>query len=424
MRRLQTDYLAQLSLYEKGRSRRAKITSWMESSVDQSLLTSARYQMLSEEKTGPRELFKCLKLLLAPNDDTEKLTAAKEYREVLQRATKRGINATAWYWEWKLAFFKARAFNIPELEGLRGRKEFLSAVKPRIAPDWAKQQLSEVQRYEAYGQEEQEKEPPTMLQYAHWLGIHIQDESSSDLAVFSTPKWPASSSGKESGAAEGADQPRSSNQGARKRGYPCPCRPADHSFHAWKPTDCDNVRKAWTGRGSPRSRAGPARCEEIRERLKDAKFDSLRSSLLEKWGNPVSGEPQKGKPKAPLAYPGSINASVIDPSVMRELLNPTLVCSVSSDRYERARHPLSDSTLIDNCGAVHLVNNEELLVEGSFKLVSNEVVLAGTASFPIRGKGKRIIRRVLDGAKGSRIEDLILEDVAFVEGFYMNIEQG
>jgi hypothetical protein len=66
-RRMQADYSTQLSLWERGRSRRAKITSWIDSSVAPDLLNTARYQMLQDDKTGPRELFQHLKLMIAPS---------------------------------------------------------------------------------------------------------------------------------------------------------------------------------------------------------------------------------------------------------------------------------------------------------------------------------------------------------------------
>ena len=49
------------------------------------------------------------------------------------------------------------------------------------------------------------------------------------------------------------------------------------------------------------------------------------------------------------------------------------------------------------------------------------MVYAGTASFPINRYSRRVIYKVLDSKNGSNTEDLVLEDVALIEGFYINI---
>ncbi|KAE8834279.1 hypothetical protein PTNB85_05612 [Pyrenophora teres f. teres] len=85
-------------------------------------------------------------------------------------------------------------------------------------------------------------------------------------------------------------------------------------------------------------------------------------------------------------------------------------------------HPLSESTILDNRAAVHLVNNLQLIEPGSFVKASGiDCVEAGTQSFPILGKGTRRIRSILNGVRGERTEDLILRDMAVVERFHVNI---
>ena len=88
----------------------------------------------------------------------------------------------------------------------------------------------------------------------------------------------------------------------------------------------------------------------------------------------------------------------------------------------RFRYLLSDSTLIDNCGILYIVNYKELLERGTFKEAQpDNVIYIRTASFPIVGTRCCILYNVLDSKKGLNIEDLILEDIAIVEGFYINI---
>lgn len=86
------------------------------------------------------------------------------------------------------------------------------------------------------------------------------------------------------------------------------------------------------------------------------------------------------------------------------------------------KHPLSQSTVIDNCGAVHLVNSVSLLEEGSFKRTfGNESVDAGSSTLPVLGYGTRRFNNALNGENRERTEDLILSEVAVVEGFRLNI---
>lgn len=76
------------------------------------------------------------------------------------------------------------------------------------------------------------------------------------------------------------------------------------------------------------------------------------------------------RPDLPPASPGLINTSVMTQLVMGKLDMRKMICSIDSRRYKRARHPLSNSTRIDNCDVVYLLNNEELLVKDTSKLVS------------------------------------------------------
>jgi hypothetical protein len=81
---------------------------------------------------------------------------------------------------------------------------------------------------------------------------------------------------------------------------------------------------------------------------------------------------------------------------------------------------LALSILLNNYGLLHLVNDEHLLVPGSFRPAYDKYVEAGTISFPIRGHGTRIIKNVIKNLDGSTF-NFILHDVAVVDNFYCNI---
>jgi hypothetical protein len=63
-------------------------------------------------------------------------------------------------------------------------------------------------------------------------------------------------------------------------------------------------------------------------------------------------------------------------------MDPTLLLELGEGMYatlDFLAHPFSDSTLLDNCGAVYLVNSKEMLVPGLFrKLGVADFVDAGT----------------------------------------------
>jgi hypothetical protein len=95
---------------------------------------------------------------------------------------------------------------------------------------------------------------------------------------------------------------------------------------------------------------------------------------------------------------------------------------IYTTQLDFSRHAFSQSTLLDNCGAMHVVNDRALLDEGSFVLArAGECVEAGTTQFPISGRGTRTIKNVINGEKGKKQHNLELKDVAVVEGFHVNI---
>lgn len=66
-----------------------------------------------------------------------------------------------------------------------------------------------------------------------------------------------------------------------------------------------------------------------------------------------------------------------------------------------AVHPLAKSTLIDNCGAMHIVNDINLLELGIYGLTTGEYVKLGLSSFAISGRGKRVLHKILNSENGA-----------------------
>ena len=71
---------------------------------------------------------------------------------------------------------------------------------------------------------------------------------------------------------------------------------------------------------------------------------------------------------------------------------------------------------------MHLVNSKDLLELGSFvKALFNKCIKAGSSSFPILGRGIKVIKKAINGAISPNIKDLHLSDIIIIKGFYINI---
>jgi hypothetical protein len=71
---------------------------------------------------------------------------------------------------------------------------------------------------------------------------------------------------------------------------------------------------------------------------------------------------------------------------------------------------------------MHLVNDKSLLEPGLFKPAGpHEFVKYKSSSLPITSREKRVIKSILNVAQGPRTEDLELNNVVVIKGFYVNI---
>jgi hypothetical protein len=164
------------------------------------------------------------------------------------------------------------------------------------------------------------------------------------------------------------------------------------------------------------------RCTEIRKALLTPKWKDLRAELEKKHGIKVqekavagNGGSSKKTGNQSKALDGNFNVMVLDLNLILRALGIKVYLTL-----DFSRHPLSESTLLDNCGATHVMNDVCLLDEGSFVLERlRRTVKAGSSSLPILSRGTYIIKSILNRKKGK--VDLVLNDVVVVEGFHMNI---
>ena len=152
----------------------------------------------------------------------------------------------------------------------------------------------------------------------------------------------------------------------------------------------------------------------IINRFNSPKWSDLKDKIS-KLGWSINA-PNSGAGPSSAKYPGNLVAAVINLSDFGIDPDNGVYSTVN------AAHPLSLSTIFDGGGAVHLVNDRDLLVPGSFRPAkSGDCVDAGTQSLPVSGYGDRILKCVFNGDDGPKTNDLTLKDVRVVEGFHVNI---
>jgi predicted ribosome-associated RNA-binding protein Tma20 len=65
-------------------------------------------------------------------------------------------------------------------------------------------------------------------------------------------------------------------------------------------------------------------------------------------------------------FPSHIQAALINPRIMQVLNKPVITKPSVYNLMDFNAHPLSESTILDNGAATHLVNSSNCLVPGTF----------------------------------------------------------
>ncbi|KAL5317777.1 hypothetical protein ACEPPN_014876 [Leptodophora sp. 'Broadleaf-Isolate-01'] len=300
---------------------------------------------------------------------------------------------------------------------------FIKAVQEKLAPEWARERLSEVLRDDALGVVHKY----TLLQYVNWLSA-LNEESLTATGRNKTVGLYVTLGGRSD--APGAPlAPRTPSPNTSLN--TCPCKVSSHRHKA---IECYRLRYCYDGLTGDKLRNLPS-AEEIKEtRIKlEKEFPDLKRAIGKKGWRQVAvkeiakGTTSENSSSSPTTsvkaselprYPGSVNACVISP----ELLDEALATSGIYTTIDMDRHPLSESTLLDNGAATHLVNSVALLEPGTFvKSTNDDSVEAGTSSLMVKGRGTRVFKGALHGPNGPNTEDLRLVNVAVVEGFNVNI---
>ena len=382
------------------------ISNWIDATVDPVMLETIQTQLLAEKKRSLQDLIRALKRIYAPSEVSSMTTIQEEYQAILKQAITGSVNPQKWHADWFRAYNRAKLVGLPEVEGVLAAKTFLKAVGARLTPSWSLQEQMDLVKCAELG-----RDTTSLDDLGRIFGGLAADNAmsgSKKTGVFVTIR--ARSDIKTS--------TRSNTKISANETYPCPCKKTDtEKKHPWQPERCAVLELVIKGK-TDRHLKFPlteAYLKGIKSRYELGKWKDLRKEI-ESTGFQVSSSKSQPTPSSDsLKYPGSINAATIDPLL---LSNSSGVYSTLS----HSRHPLSLSTLFDNCGAIHLVNDKSLLDPGSFvKANGPEHVEAGTSSLPILGRGTRTFKGIINGAHGEAAKDLVLKDVAVVEGFHVNI---
>jgi hypothetical protein len=367
-----------------------------------------------------QEILRSLKRQYAPSSTTVVSTVRETYKKVLADGAKGAVNQERWYSEWRSAYENAKLHNIPEIQGSPAIKDFLDCVARKMQPKWGADELLAFFKNDELGM------PTFTLDQYGILFSRMAFESSkaksgTGISVFATLGERRDASPERRADSETTSGSESKSKKEHKE---CPCNPLGKQYHIWKPEKCARVELAITGSCTRENKPEltEERCAEIKKVLLTPKWKDLRAELEKKHGIKVQnkavassgGSSKKTESQSKLPE-GSLTFPVLDPMLFMGA--PGLGVFSTLDF---SRHPLSESTLLDNCGAPHVVNDVRMLDEGTFvKERPGRTVEAGSSSLPIIGRGTRTIKSILNGKNGKA--DLILRDVAVVEGFHVNI---
>nr|XP_036577126.1 reverse transcriptase domain protein [Colletotrichum truncatum]KAF6784005.1 reverse transcriptase domain protein [Colletotrichum truncatum] len=433
-----TNYLASKSGRDVLKTRRERdfdsIQRWVKETVDKDILYAARSEILANNQRSLRALIQYLRKRYAPSESSSQTTVREEYLLLLEKANT-SVNPQTWLRDFHRVLLRALRFRIPESQGTLASKTFLRAVGHRFAPSWATSELTEIVKMERKGDR-----IPTVSEYRDMLEDLLYEDTLYDKNRGKTSGVYATLAGRPS---EAISDGKSGSKGKGKS-EACPC----NKPHNANPLECTRVEYALTGRIKPsQDKLSRDECKEIRKRINQSENYDLRAELARKgwiWAteppsfrNPApprnrssgntgsKAKSQQEENESEVTLKRNIHAVTISRELLREISD-----DFDSD-YDQPSvfatpltgpHVLSRSTVLDNCGATHLVNNLDLLESSSIKTcIGDERVDSGTASYPILAKGTWILPKALNGPDGDLTADLTLHNVGYVENFHVNI---
>ncbi|KAG6323086.1 hypothetical protein E4U44_002895 [Claviceps purpurea] len=385
-------YQEQVRRYKEQESKERTIHSWMASTVLPSVHASVLAKIRKDATTShvtPRQVAKELKARFAQDPVVSSAATSSRYKDLLQQAHMANVEPERWIADWNAIYQKGISQDILEVKGPNAIRDFLRAVGARFEPAWAHGKLAKLVEYNG-------TIPSTFtltglaeefMRYRRATRVFDARDNSVNATL--------------------GTQTSNNTNNPKPKGCPC------NTFHKWQPHQCLAVYHAVTGQPvadiKPMSKGA---CTHIKQQYDSPKWEHLGSRIRKDgWKLPAQSAPTSSGS----TYPGNLSAATLDP----KLWIPT---TFTNFKASSGTHALFNSTLYDNCGALHVVNSRDRLVPGSFvPSDGSDYLEAATTSFKISGRGTRVMKNILNGINVEKSEDLTLLDVAVVEGFHVNI---
>ncbi|KAL2267988.1 hypothetical protein VTJ83DRAFT_2834 [Remersonia thermophila] len=416
-------------------------------------------------------VLRVLEAQIVPTQAVRMEASRKAFLNVLDRA-ETAMDPLEWIMDFRREYHDALANGVTDAVGLPAITAFLNAVQKRIAPGWAytkhmfladrvirgdPEETVEVYADQLHRFLLQNGAGARISPHVHaTFGGRGQSSDQQDLSKQgSDKKNGGDGKGKPSGSGGGHGRGKGGN-GGRKGGdrghnqsnnqngkanrtpkvhYDCPCGILER--HYWTPIKCLNLKAAITGK----SERGGVISQGPRQRILDDLMKPQWADLRDELQARGMRLPGPGAPRLLLGpgseepFPGSVGVKLkLDDD--KDFTGPLVKAVIPYDLWARIQlppgihttfvtdhHPLHNSILLDNCGAVHIVNDKSRFEPGSWHEVDDpdDCVGAGTTFFQVQARGRWRLRNVLNGNRGPNTEDLILEDAVFIDGFHVNI---
>ncbi|KAK6598094.1 hypothetical protein H4I96_09046 [Botrytis cinerea] len=372
---LQGEYRSKRDTYNLMHKSYQDVYQWITETVDSSHLMEITIENDNSTALPLRMIILKLHDKLAPTLTTAKSAVAQEYRNVLQQAVLGRSDPIKWHNDWTKAYTNAKAYHV-EVDDDLALINFLQAVGTRMLPTWSSAMLIQIETNNQLGLPNY-----SLKQYGDIFGgLAYQDSlSPKGKGIFSTL---SPSTNKLSNQAVKPREFRGKEKDYRRHSdpYRCPCRAeadwknnGSDSKHLAK--DCEILQYVFTGKtGSLKTpNLSVKECNDIRHRAKDERWNSIRKI----WGNknwiPSSVATSSTNPIDPGAR---FNACLIQGQLGRGIYNT----------MESTPHPLTQCTVFDTGGAMHLVNDISLLDGQEYTpSPSSDYVESGTTLIGIMG---------------------------------------
>lgn len=317
------DYKTQLTLFIHDQSQLSSLNKWVSEHVDGVWLQTLDSSLPLNEQIAD------LRKRIGTSTDDEVDIAVQNYRDALRTSKQ---DPELWYNQWEVARIEGARLKIRDLEGRQAYDDFFNSTA-KMAANW-----TESQRTLYHNARQDSKETKTLKQLGELFVSEVRrlKREGNLRSRYGTNVFSIQETGADKGNVHGKD---------------CPCGLAK-KLHKWPPTKCDAVHVAVLGYSPYGRKPVEKRVDAVKGLLSSPHWQSLFEKIRRGHGEDSSGIK---KSKESQKWPAPMNV------VLDSTNDPAVIFSTPGV----SNHPLSRSTVYDNCGGTHLVNNRSLLEPGT-----------------------------------------------------------